>query len=218
MTTIDKTISTDDARCFYDRLGAGHDLGQRFERAAKARGLQRLALQPGLHVLNVGLGTGKEQAQIQAAVAPGGVAHGVDLSRTMLHLSRDRVAPPGNRALCEADGRRLPFPAAAFDRTFSSYVLDLIPAGDIPHMLSEMRRVLRPDGRLVLVSLTEGTTLPSRVLVAAWKGFYRLSPYALGGCWPVRLTYPLLLVGFSAVEREVVVQWGMPSEVLVARP
>lgn len=215
---IEDTISTEEARCFYDWLGAGHDLGHRFERAAKDCGLERLALHPGLHVLNVGVGTGKEQVKSQTAVAPGGVAYGVDLSRTMLHLSQERTPPPGNKSLCEADGRRLPFPAGAFDRAFSSYVLDLIPANDIPLMLSEMRRVLRDDGLLVLVSLTEGTTLPSRALIAAWKGFYRVSPYALGGCRPVRLTHPLLRAGFSHVRREVVVQLGMPSEVVVARP
>ncbi len=216
--TIQETISAEDARCFYDRLGAGHDLGHRFERAAKNRGLQRLTLRPGLHVLNVGVGTGKEQLKIQQAIAPGGVAYGVDLSRTMLRLSHRRVPPPGNNSLCEADGRRLPFPDAAFDRAFSSYVLDLIPAPGIHQMLAEMRRVLRPDGRLVLVSLTEGATLPSRALVAAWKAFYHVSPYALGGCRPVRLTYPLLRAGFSHVDRELVVQLGMPSEILVARP
>lgn len=216
--TINETISTEDARCFYDWLGAGHDLGQRFERAAKERGLKRLSLRPGLRVLNVGVGTGKEQVKIQEAIAPAGVAYGVDLSRTMLRLSHERVPPPGNNSLCEADGRLLPFPSAAFDRAFSSYVLDLIPAADIHQMLSEMHRVLQKDGLLVLVSLTEGTTLASRALIAAWKGFYRISPYALGGCRPVRLTHPLLRAGFSHVQREVVVQLGMPSEVLVAHP
>jgi len=214
--TIEDTISTENARCFYDWLGAGHDLGHRFERAAKNRGLDRLTLRPGLRVLNVGVGTGKEQVKIQKAIAPGGVAYGVDVSRTMLRLSQERVPSPGDRSLCTADGRRLPFPPGAFDRVFSSYVLDLIPAGDIPLMLGEMHRVLRRDGLLVLVSLTEGTTLASRTLMAAWKGFYQVSPYALGGCRPVRLTYPLLRAGFSHVEREVVVQIGMPSEVLVA--
>ena len=216
--TIDETISTEDARCYYDWLGAGHDLGHRFERAAKERGLGRLSLRPGLRVLNVGVGTGKEQIRIQEAVAPAGVAYGVDLSRTMLRLCRERVPPPGGESLCEADGRYLPFASAVFDRAFSSYVLDLIPARGIHRMLTEMHRVLHKDGLLVLVSLTEGTTPASRALITAWKGFYRVSPYALGGCRPLRLTHPLLRAGFSRVHREVVVQLGMPSEVLVARP
>jgi hypothetical protein len=97
-------------------------------------------------------------------------------------------------------------------------MLDLIPAGEIPVILREIRRVLRPEGFFVGVSLTEGTTLASRGLIGAWKTFYRVSPYALGGCRPVQLTYPLLKAGFADVEREVVVQLGMPSEVVVAYP
>lgn len=218
MSTIEETISSEDARCFYDRLGASHDLGQQFEREAKSRGLERLALQPGQRVLNIGVGTGKEQAQIQSAISPGGTAVGVDLARTMLRLSQERVPPPGNRALCTATAQALPFRDGVYDRVFSSYMLDLIPTSLLPTILREILRVLRPDGFFVGVSLTEGTTLASRALMGAWKAFYRVSPYALGGCRPVRLTYPLLEAGFADVEREVVVQLGMPSEILVARP
>lgn len=218
MSTIEETISTEEARCFYERLGIGHDLGEQFEREAKARGLERLKLQPGLRVLNVGVGTGKEQRLIQQQLHPSGAAVGIDLSRTMLRLSRERVPPPGNRLLCEANAIALPFRDAVFDRVFSSYMLDLIPSRDISLILREMRRVLRPGGHFVGVSLTEGTTLGSRALMGGWKAFYRVSPYALGGCRPVRLTYPLLKAGFAEVEREVVVQLGMPSEVVVAYP
>ena len=218
MRTFEDTISTEAARCFYDQLGASHDAGARFERAAKAAGLTRLQLEPGLHVLNVGIGTGKEQQRIQQQIRPDGAAVGIDLAPAMLGLARDRLPTPGSHLLCEADARHLPFPPAAFDRVFSSYMLDLIPLADIVPILREIRRVLRPDGRFVGVSLTEGVSLSSRALVGAWKAFYRISPYALGGCRPVRLTYPLLKAGFARVEREVVVQLGMPSEVVVAWP
>ncbi|MDT8307401.1 MAG: hypothetical protein RRC07_15830, partial [Anaerolineae bacterium] len=75
--------------------------------------------------------------------------------------------------------------------------------------------VLRPGGMVVLVGLTEGVTLASRALMAGWKAFYRLSPRSLGGCRPLRLSHPLLRAGFTEVEREVVVQGGMPSEIVV---
>lgn len=218
MSTIEETITREDARCFYNKLGADHDRGGRFERAAKDRGLERLALAPGLRVLNVGVGTGKEQAVIQTAIGPGGTAVGIDLARTMLNLSRTRVPPPGNRALVEADAATLPFANGVFDRVFSSYMLDLIPTDAIVTILREIRRTLRPEGFFVGVSLTEGTTLTSRALVGAWKAFYQVSPRSLGGCRPVRLTYPLLKAGFKTVEREVVVQFGMPSEIVVAFP
>ena len=214
--TIAETISAEEARCFYDRLGPAYDLGEWFEQKAKSRGLALLDLAPGLCLLNVGVGTGREQARIQEAVLPGGLAVGIDISTVMLQLSQEQVPAPGNTALCLADGQNLPFPAASFDRLFSSYVLDLIPAAAVPVLLREMLRVLRPGGRVVLVGLTEGVTLASRALMAGWKAFYRLSPASLGGCRPLRLTYSLLKAGFINVRRDVVIQGGMPSEILVS--
>ena len=170
------------------------------------------------HVAGLVGGAGREQAAIQKKILPGGVAYGLDLSRTMLQLSQKAVPPPGGRLLCEADARNLPFPAASFDRLFSSYMLDLIPTDDIISVLREMHRVLAAEGHLVLVSLTSGITLSSRMLMTAWTAVYRLNPSRLGGCRPVQLAHPLLQAGFSHVERQIIIQWGMPSELLVAHP
>jgi len=175
------TITTKQAQCFYDWLGAGHDFGERYERAAKDRGLDLLALQPGQRVLNAGVGTGKEQILIQERLFPTGVAFGIDISQTMLALAAGRVPSPADAALCQGDIHRLPYPANTFDRVFSTYVLDLIPRNQIDMVIAEFFRVLRPGGRLVTVSLTAGTTLPSRLLMGAWHAFYRISPFMLGG-------------------------------------
>jgi hypothetical protein len=86
------TITPEEARCFYDSLGSTYDIGERFERRAKARGFVLLHLAPGQRVLNVGVGTGKDQAQIQNALMPGGLAAGVDLSPVMVKLARANVA------------------------------------------------------------------------------------------------------------------------------
>jgi len=71
-------------------------------------------------------------------------------------------------------------------------------------------------GRAVLLALTEGVDLPSRSLVAAWKLVYAVSPLACGGCRPLRLTDLVKQAGFDPVEREVIVQLGLPSEIIVA--
>ena len=210
---IEETISPEAARHFYDRLGQGHDWAERYEGRAKKLALARLDLSPGQRVLNVGVGTGKEHAQIQTAVSPNGLAFGLDLSPVMLKLTQDRLGVP----LCEADAGRLPFTHANFDRLFSTYVLDLISAAQLPSLLTEFRRVLKPGGRLVLVSLTEGVNLPSKILVGLWKMAYGVSPVACGGCRPVQLAGLVGQAGFSQVEREVVVQLGIPSEIIVAQ-
>jgi len=209
---IEKTIPSDAARRFYDRLGRGHDWAERYEGRAKNLALTKLDLSPGQQVLNVGVGTGREQGRIEQAITPGGVGVGLDLSPVMLQLTHHRT----NALLCEGTACRLPFTSAGFDRLFSAYVLDLIGTDHLSGLLAEFRRVLRPGGRLVLVSLTEGVTLPSRLLVGLWKAAYAVSPIACGGCRPVQLAGLVKEAGFSRVKREVVVQLGVPSEVIVA--
>jgi ubiquinone/menaquinone biosynthesis C-methylase UbiE len=209
-TMIGETIARGEARRIYDRLGAGLDRAARFERRAKALALELLAVEFDKRVLHVGVGTGAEHAALRQAAGPRGLVVGCDLSRGMLQLTRRRADTP----LCESDAARLPFASGQFDRLFSAYMLDLIPLAEIPEVLSEFRRVLRPSGRLVLVSLTEGANLSSRLFVAGWKLAYRLDPRRLGGCRPLQLAGLLEAAGF-AVERHVVVQRGFPSEVLV---
>ena len=206
------TISTEAARRLYDRLGARYDWAERFEGRAKVRALDLLDLSGGQRVLDVGVGTGKEHARLVAAVGADGRAVGVDISFTMLDIARTRTGAP----VCQADARHLPFVSASFDRLFCSYVLDLIPAGDLPDVLAEFRRVLKPEGRMALVSLTEGVTLPSRLFVAVWKLAYVVSPIACGGCRPLRLSPLVRGAGFTILSREIVVQLGVPSEVVVA--
>lgn len=211
---IQETLSTERVRRFYDWLGPRHDLGARFERRAKQRALDLLAAAPGERVLNPGAGTGKEQEALARAVEPGGVAVAVDISPVMLRLTRARAGGP----VCAADARRLPFAAGAFDALYCSYMLDLMPAPALPLLLAEFRRVLRPGGRLALVSMTQGVDRLSRALIALWQLLYRASPIFLGGCRPIRLEPQARGAGLEIVAREVIVQGGVPSEVLLARP
>jgi ubiquinone/menaquinone biosynthesis C-methylase UbiE len=204
-------ISTSDARRLYDWLGARYDAAERYESRAKACARNLLGLAPGQRVLHVGVGTGHDQAQLQEAVAPGGMVVGVDISPVMLGLTRTRA----NAALIRVDARRLPCETASFDRLFSAYLLDLLPASDLPAQLAEFQRVLQPGGWLALVSLTAGTSRSSRLVVGGWKLAYRVSPLLCGGCRPLQVAALAQAAGFAVIAHEVVVQLGVPSEVLV---
>ena len=209
---IAQTISRDEARRIYNRLGHNLDRATRFERRAKQVGLRLLESAPGQRIVQIGVGTGVEQAALVNAVGRSELVVGCDLSRGMLQLTRQRANTP----LCEGDAAHLPFATGSVDRLFSAYTLDLIPATDLPVVLAEFRRILRPGGRLVLVSLTEGVDMWSRLFVAGWKLIYRLDPQRLGGCRPLKLSTLLDQAGFVS-KRHVVVQRGFPSEVLIAR-
>lgn len=207
------TITPETARRFYDWLGEKHDWGGRFERKAKDRALALLEAGSSRRLLNVGVGTGKEQQAIQAMLPPGGQSFGLDLSPEMLRLTRQRV--PGTH-LSEASAGQLPFAASSFDRLLCTYVLDLLGTAVLPQVLSEFHRVLQPGGKLVLVSLTEGVDAPSKLIVGLWKTAYKVHPLTCGGCRPLELAALVERAGFTNIRREVIVQLGVPSELIVA--
>ena len=207
------TISPETAQRFYDWLGAKHDWGSSFERQAKDQALALLGAGSAQRLLNVGVGTGKEQRVLQAALPPGGHSFGVDLSGEMLKLSQQRVP---ETHLCQADAGNLPFAARSFDRLLCTYVLDLLGTAVLPQVLAEFHRVLQPGGKLVLVSLTEGSDAPSKLVVGLWKAAYKVHPLTCGGCRPLQLQALVQKTGFSILQREVIVQLGVPSELILA--
>lgn len=206
-----KPVSRDSVQRFYDRLGPRLDWGDRFEARAKLRASELLQLAPGQRVLNVGVGTGRDHLRLQQAVGPKGIAVGVDISPVMLNFARAKGA-----LVVRADARQLPFADQSFDRLWCTYVLDLMPDDDLPCLMSEFRRVLKRGGRMALASMTEGATVPSRMLIAAWEWLYRTAPKATGGCRPLRLASLLVDAGLRLAAREIIVQCAFPSEIVAA--
>lgn len=94
---------------------------------------------------------------------------GVDFTLPMLAVARRRRAREGRRSrFLQADALRLPFPDGAFDVLTIGYGLRNI--ADIPAALLEMRRVLAPGGRAVVLDFGK----PSHPLAGAlYRGFLR---------------------------------------------
>ena len=206
---IEDTISRQQAQNFYDRIGHRYDWFEMYEGKAKACGLESLQLEPGLRILNVGVGTGKEQEQIENHIQPGGIAFGLDISPVMLRLTQERTISP---VLC-TDTRHLPFAINSFERVYAAYVLDMIPFNDIPGIILEFERILMPGGRVDLITLTEGVDRRSNVIVGLWKTLYKVSPIACGGCRPLQMEDAFKDAGFSEITKQVIVQLGIPSEI-----
>jgi len=108
---------------------------------------ERLVLQPGAAVVDVGCGTGTALAQLAAAVGEGGRAVGVDASAEMLAVARTRL--PEWVELVRADAASLPLEDEAFDAYRAERVYQHLdePLG----ALAGAHRILKPDGRIVLV-------------------------------------------------------------------
>jgi len=105
-----------------------------------------LAPSPGLQVLDVGCGAGSCHPRIANA---GAAVVGVDLMAGMLREARaaDTALDP-LPALVRADAQALPFPVMSFDRILCAGVLYHVQGCE--RALLEMRRVLRPGGRVII--------------------------------------------------------------------
>jgi ubiquinone/menaquinone biosynthesis C-methylase UbiE len=88
---------------------------------------------------------------------------GIDLSPAMLGVARQRAGELGRAVdLREADAHALPFPDACFDTVVCTFSLCAIP--DERRAVSEMKRVLRPGGLLLLADHIAAATWPVRVI------------------------------------------------------
>ena len=112
----------------------------------------RRILEPkaGERILEVGPGVGIYSLPIAAAITPGGRLDALDVQRDMLGVleRRARKANVGNIVPIEGDAQRLPYPDGCFDAAYLIGVLGEVP--DPSAALAELRRVLRPGGRLVV--------------------------------------------------------------------
>lgn len=106
--------------------------------------------QEGERILEVGPGLGLHALPVAASLNPGGLLAAVDVQHEMLANLRRRVARAGvaNVAAIQADAHALPYPARTFDAAYLIGVLGEIHDGSAA--LDELRRVLKPGGRLVV--------------------------------------------------------------------
>ena len=111
------------------------------ERMRVRRLLALLDAAPGHRVLEVGCGAGNILAEL-----PDTARSGLDLSPWLLEKARARLGPAVD--LREGWAEDLPYPDASFDRVYSSEVLEHV--ADPAAVLREMRRVVTPDGRVVV--------------------------------------------------------------------
>jgi SAM-dependent methyltransferase len=124
------------------------DLPRPFMRRQTLRAMLNLA--PGERVLEVGAGTRYYSLDVARQLAPAGRLDVLDLQQPMLDelMRRAALAGTANVVATQGDARDLPFPAATFDAAFLVATLGEVPDRD--QALRELRRVLKPGGRLVV--------------------------------------------------------------------
>jgi SAM-dependent methyltransferase len=213
------TLTTHEAKAFYDKFGAKQDRQAFYEQPALDQLVAHASFDSALEVFEFGCGTGRFALDLLQRHLPATATYrGTDISGTMLELARARLAPMGKRASVIPSSGGIAFAVEdhSIDRVVSTYVIDLLPHESVRPFLAEARRALRPGGLLCLVGITHGTTVLSRIVMGSWQWLFTRKPSWVGGCRPTLLAAALPPAEWNLRFHTVVVAWGIASEIVVA--
>jgi ubiquinone/menaquinone biosynthesis C-methylase UbiE len=142
---VNRTFHDHECAYYDQRFAVVHDVRTAGRTRAEVERLLGRRLRPGELVLDAGCGTGWLAAGLRRA-APHVRVVGLDLAAGMLGRARAAGAWP----LLQADAAMLPLATGSVDLVVTRGVLHHLP--DVAGALTEWRRVLRPDGAVVVVS------------------------------------------------------------------
>ena len=121
--------------------------------------IESIAIRPGMHVLDLASGTGDlARAMSRRAGSTGHVILG-DINDQMLRVGRDRCIDEGELkglSWCQCDAESLPYPSDSFDRVTIGFGLRNVTDKDAA--LREMYRILKPDGKGLVLEFSQPTS------------------------------------------------------------
>jgi demethylmenaquinone methyltransferase/2-methoxy-6-polyprenyl-1,4-benzoquinol methylase len=207
------------ARVSYNRLSGWYDvIAGSTEKKYRDWGLEKLSAQPGEKILEIGFGTGHCLVSLAKSIGPTGHVIGVDISDGMLAIAKERLQKEGlseRTDLRLGDAANLDFlETSSLDGIFMSFTLELFDNPEIPRVLQECHRLLKPGGRVAVVSMTK--TNPPGLAVRMYEWFHEYMPnYA--DCRPIFARQALEQGGFAIQDVSLSSMWGLPVEIVLGK-
>jgi len=138
--------------------------------------MRQMEIKPGQAALDVACGTCDWTIALARAVGESGRVVGLDFSQNMLDVGRYKVEKAGLGHVVElvnGDAMQLPYEDNTFDYATIGFALRNVP--DIQTVLNEMRRVVKPGGKVVSLEVSKPPFLPYRKLFYLY--FYHVLPF-----------------------------------------
>ena len=143
---MEKLVPTYDAHMRITMLGR--------ERALRETTVNLAQVKPGDSLLEIGCGTGSLTLAAKRRAGPSGKAFGLDLIPGMIELSRRKAAKANEEIAFQVGGiDDIPFPESQFDVVMCSLMIFLMSEKTRRKGLAEIYRVLKPQGRLLVLDL-----------------------------------------------------------------
>jgi arsenite methyltransferase len=169
---------------FDEKIAAQLESLYRSRDVLRRRQIVRAALgaQPGWRILDIGCGPGFYVDELGEEVGPHGSVIGLDRSPQMLAVATGRCEGHRNVAFREGEATCLPVDDWSFDAALAVQVLEYVP--NVGEALSEIRRVLKPDGRLVVWDIDWSTV--------SWHSHDPARMHRVLRAWDTHLAHPAL--------------------------
>jgi demethylmenaquinone methyltransferase/2-methoxy-6-polyprenyl-1,4-benzoquinol methylase len=208
----------DQAKRTYDKISRIYDFIEGlFEIKFRNKALEQLDVKKGETIVEVGFGTGHCIVEIAKRVGNSGKIYGIDISSGMLDITRSRLVKKGLENKVElycGDAMSMPYENNIFDGVFISFALELFDTLEIPIVLKEVKRVLKPNGRLSVVSLSKENG--ESIMLKAYEWIHEHFP-KIADCRPIYVEQSIKNAGYQIIYKEKIKIYGLPGEIVVAK-
>jgi ubiquinone/menaquinone biosynthesis C-methylase UbiE len=198
----------EETKAFYNKIAKVYDfLADRSEGPVRKVGLEMLGTQAGQTVLEIGFGTGHSLIELARSVGSPGKVFGIDLSEKMVEISQKYTGKEGLNDRIEllcGDALHMPYASKTMDGIFMSFTLELFDTPEIPLVLAECKRLLRPGGRIVVIGMSR--VRPNGLVTEIFEWTHRHFPNYLD-CRPILVRQALEDAGFQAFDSKIMKMW-----------
>ncbi len=199
----------------YDRLSCWYDLIEGWgEKSICDCAIRLINIQPGEKALEIGSGTGSSLLRVSQSVNECKIV-GLDLSYKMCRQARMKAKGKNDSLLgiTNANAIQLPYPKNHFDALLLLFTFEIIPKKYFPLVLNECKRVLKPNGRLCIGSMSAEKMDHLMMQLYLWSTIH--FPQIVD-CRPIDLKSILKIAGFETSINQFQSLWGLPVRILLA--